>query len=922
MTNKAKPVLSRLTALVLAALLLASTARATAGTPLLRTERALLSGLKYIDTVTQGAGGRVESYALEYTPGGNVTPIMLQGSGTMCNGASINTAVANAQALGYHVVGAVNTDFFSTRTGIPMGISIEDGVYKSSPENECAVTVTDGAVGLVETPQVQMVLTNLTNQGGQAPVTVTHLNKNRAATGGLYLLNEYFSPDTTRTSTPGWMVRLKELEGQELTVSGTLQLQVMEVLHTPWAWRIGEGEYVLTADDSSGYGEVFSHFQVGDRVALETRCNSPALTQAQWAGGAGDVMLRDGQLTDSTQWTYARDGRAPRTALGVREDGSALIYVADGRQSGYSAGLSQTDLAQELQAQGCRWAVNLDGGGSSAMSVWVPGQSGPALVNKPSDGSPRACATYMLLVSPDAGNGTPERLALKDDGVLVLAGSSVDLGGASVLDSGLNPLETDAGEVSMTSQNGLGSIEGTTYTAGAQAGSDTLALASPALGVEGGAAVHVVSTLTELDVLKSGSGEPLASVALEGGEQLQLTARGSYWSRLALRGADGVTWSVQGGIGSIDSKGLFTAYRGGPTSGSITASAGGLTVTIPVSLTDLHTDVIPSHWAYDAVVYCYENNLVTGITADRFGPDQNIRRGDFVLMLYRAVGSPAPASAPGFTDVAPSDYYANAIAWARENGLITGLEDGSYHPAADITREAAFTILNRALPLLGVQCQQGDAGALAQFTDAGAVSPWATGHVATLVSGGIVGGSGGMLDPQGNLSRAQMAALLFKLSLLSSDEPAPPDGTEPDLPDVPGTDPEPEPDPEPDPSDDGGQEEQDVPGWLQTGKGGSDDDPSRIPVEVVSPSDAVLDFETDVEIIPGVTTGTVRTDTGVLNVRSGPGTGYDKLDTLENGAKVLILAKADGGWYYIRYANASGASAEGYVSGDFITIDK
>ena len=139
------------------------------------------------------------------------------------------------------------------------------------------------------------------------------------------------------------------------------------------AIAIGEDEYILTAADLSYQEEAFLAFQVGDEVTLTTSCQDEDLSRAQWAGGVGDIMIRDGAITDSSTWTYHGDGRQPRTALGLREDGTLVLYAVDGRQSDHSAGLSQLDLADELLAQGCTWAVNLDGGGSTALSVWGPG---------------------------------------------------------------------------------------------------------------------------------------------------------------------------------------------------------------------------------------------------------------------------------------------------------------------------------------------------------------------------------------------------------------------------------------------------------------------------------------------------------------------------------------------------------------------
>ena len=146
----------RLTALTLALLLALPLGLRRRRLPQLRTTRELADGLTYSNTITShSAAGRVESFSLELSPDSReVEPIFLQASGTAYGAGSINLAVSYAQSLGYHVLGAINTDFFAPSTGVPLGISIEDGIYKSSPEAEAAVVITDGEVELVEQPQV------------------------------------------------------------------------------------------------------------------------------------------------------------------------------------------------------------------------------------------------------------------------------------------------------------------------------------------------------------------------------------------------------------------------------------------------------------------------------------------------------------------------------------------------------------------------------------------------------------------------------------------------------------------------------------------------------------------------------------------------------------------------------------------------
>jgi hypothetical protein len=100
--------------------------------------------------------------------------------------------------------------------------------------------------------------------------------------------------------------------------------------------------------------------------------------------------------------TYFCD-RNPRTAIGTTADGRVLLVTVDGRATGVSLGMTLVGLAREMQSLGATWAVNLDGGGGSAM--WVKGQG---LVNRPSDGSERPVTNAILVLpGPDSGEPTP-----------------------------------------------------------------------------------------------------------------------------------------------------------------------------------------------------------------------------------------------------------------------------------------------------------------------------------------------------------------------------------------------------------------------------------------------------------------------------------------------------------------------------------
>ena len=292
----------RATALLLcAALLMPMTARAAVPTPVLITEQTVMDGLTYRNTVSTTASGRVESFAVALELRSELRPILLQSSGTIYGGASIDKAAELARSMGLNVYAAINTDYFSTATGVPQGIVIEDGVYKSDPVDTPAILVVDDEVVLCEEPKVSLTLTN--KETG-AEIVPNYFNKYRASTGGVYLLNEHFSTVSTRTTTPGWFVLMKVVDYDpddkdcQLTVNSKLNLEVIDMFRADQPIAIREGEYILTADDVSNKGDVFQAFHVGDRITLKTQCKDRDLADAQWAGGAGDVIVQKSKVTD------------------------------------------------------------------------------------------------------------------------------------------------------------------------------------------------------------------------------------------------------------------------------------------------------------------------------------------------------------------------------------------------------------------------------------------------------------------------------------------------------------------------------------------------------------------------------------------------------------------------------------------------
>lgn len=163
-------------------------------------------------------------------------------------------------------------------------------------------------------------------------------------------------------------------------------------------------------------------------------------------------------------------------------------------------------------------------------------------------------------------------------------------------------------------------------------------------------------------------------------------------------------------------------------------------------------------WAATAVDYLYQNKVTNGVTNTAFGPDQNILRGDFVLMLMRAFGFSA-GNGYSFADVPTNSYYAQAIATAKTLGIVNG--DGvNFMPNDPLTRQDAMVIIRNTLNSAGHNVGSGVVD-LSRFPDNGAIADYARTAVGALVQMGAVNGDErGMLCPWDFITRAEAAVIL------------------------------------------------------------------------------------------------------------------------------------------------------------------
>ena len=172
-------------------------------------------------------------------------------------------------------------------------------------------------------------------------------------------------------------------------------------------------------------------------------------------------------------------------------------------------------------------------------------------------------------------------------------------------------------------------------------------------------------------------------------------------------------------------------------------------------------DVKESDWFYEAVSYAVENGLMSGMSEDIFAPNTPLTREMLAVVLYNVEGQPESAGVNPFTDVKADIWYTDAILWANENGIVAGYDNGAYGVGDLITREQFATILYRYAQFKGYDTTQGGM-AVREFSDYENISDYARPAMAWAVNAGIMGGmDDGTLNPQGKATRAEAATMLM-----------------------------------------------------------------------------------------------------------------------------------------------------------------
>ncbi len=201
---------------------------------------------------------------------------------------------------------------------------------------------------------------------------------------------------------------------------------------------------------------------------------------------------------------------------------------------------------------------------------------------------------------------------------------------------------------------------------------------------------------------------------------------------------------------------------GGGGKGSGSSGGGGFSGSFGgTSTSAIFTDLENHVWAKDAIYKLKNKGIISGISATEFAPANNIKRGDFMLILTRMF-SVNNAFSENFADVLVGSYYYNAIGSAKAAGIANGSGE-NFMPENTITRQDLITLAYRAFSQKGYVLSAEDTSCLNAFGDNGDISDYARGAMAAMVNAGIIQGSNGGVTPKGFATRAEVAVMCSRM---------------------------------------------------------------------------------------------------------------------------------------------------------------
>jgi hypothetical protein len=309
---------------------------------------------------------------------------------------STTQQLKDATMNGKKALAAINADFFSFQSTLPIGNQVTDGVWVHGINSRRAHVLIDSNQKFKFMPVSFMG--SITDKSGNT-VAITGVNRHRANNQSM-IYNHHYGWEKSRNDSSGVELSIRLLEGQKWVAGNTLKVEV-----TAKSNGSLKGDYhdhlISIGVEHSSYS-FYRHISVSDTLELFLGFTNASLKGIDQVIGGGGIILRNSKNVSTESIEYERIAESflttkhPRTVVATNQAGTKLWLLAiDGRQS-VSIGMNFDDMADYLLKLGASDAINLDGGGSTTLAI------GSEVVNSPSDPTgERAVANILLIEQVD-----------------------------------------------------------------------------------------------------------------------------------------------------------------------------------------------------------------------------------------------------------------------------------------------------------------------------------------------------------------------------------------------------------------------------------------------------------------------------------------------------------------------------------------
>lgn len=651
---------------------------------------------------------------------------------------------------GHYVVGAINASFFNMSNGFPVNMLVKNneiihfgilGEDENSPVHApYAFGVNrNGALTIAEF-QPKLAMTH----AGRS-INLHSVNGERSYREAVLYTSAYHKRTTGSSDyVTDIVVTNTNKSAKQFSFGDRITGTVSEIR------RLGEGAnaeipedgFVISANGAP-LAEQLASVQVGDEITVEAEIND-TWKNAEFLLATGPTLVRNGQVSISMneQSSFASTRRA-RSAIGISSDGTKLYFVTiDEGSPGYSQGATLRELAEYMRSIGAYQAINLDGGGSTAMVARLPYFEQAVIVNRPSGGRERNVPTTLQVISTEAPKKVTEEMLVIDtfDSLDRWMAASSRAAASIKSTSGYEPTRVGEKALKLTYD----------YTTGESGTAAAYVKAKHAIPLKG--------RPLELGMWAYGDGEEhwLRATILDGaGERhtINFTENNEFdWTGWRYVRAELPTNATQ----PLYLEQIYIAQTDEAKRGKGNVYFDQLEAIYQSTYeVDRFKDVSKNHWAHQAILRLNDQNVINGFSDGRFGPAEPITREQTAIMIARALDLKAAGHSPAFRDVPKNSFYYEAIAAVDKAGIMNGKRAGAFAPKDTLTRAEMATILQRAYQIKGTSSSP--------FPDV-PTSHWAYEAIDALKANGIAKG-----QPNGNFgineptTRAEFSVFLDRV---------------------------------------------------------------------------------------------------------------------------------------------------------------